>query len=232
VTRDSTAIADRMAMGAGPFAHGRRVQGTAAAAPSLRRRRLIGGLRGRAGSTGSTTLAQPPTGSGQLTEVGLAQVEFVAGGAVVHSNRRHGLGAVTVKIADKHDTCCLGHNSSVQRHTSNGPLARNPKQQRSIHIPSQRLTTSRGSDALAEEHRQVDDDPVQEARVDALRTLSAAPTPTMPSPATAAARATALSMPSVTKVNGASSRDQPSDTFVGDHEDRHASSSDPMGDAS
>jgi hypothetical protein len=47
--------------------------------------------------------------------VGLAQVEFVAGGAVVHSNRRHGLGAVTVKIADKHDPCGLSHDSSVQR---------------------------------------------------------------------------------------------------------------------
>jgi hypothetical protein len=35
--------------------------------------------------------------------VGLAQVEFVAGGAVVHSNRRHCLGAITVKIAGKHD---------------------------------------------------------------------------------------------------------------------------------
>jgi hypothetical protein len=58
--------------------------------------------------------------------VGLAQVEFVAGGAVVHSNRRHGLGAITVKIARKHDQCCLGHNSSLQRHASDEPLARNP----------------------------------------------------------------------------------------------------------
>lgn len=37
---------------------------------------------------------------------------------VVQSNRRHRLGAVTVKIAGKHDTGCLGHNSSLQRHTS------------------------------------------------------------------------------------------------------------------
>jgi hypothetical protein len=56
--------------------------------------------------------------------------------------------------------------------------------------------------------------------------------PTMPSPATGAACATALSTRSVTAVNGASSRDQPSGTSVSDHEDRHASSSDPMGCAS
>ena len=56
--------------------------------------------------------------------------------------------------------------------------------------------------------------------------------PTMPSPATGAACATALSTRSVTAVNGASSRDQPSGTSVSDHEDRHASSSDPMGYAS
>jgi hypothetical protein len=126
VTRDSPAIADRVPMGAGPFAHCRRVPRTAAAAPSLRRRRPIGGFRGCAGAAGSTTRSQPPTCSGQLIEVGLAQVEFVAGGAVVHSNRRHGLGAVTMKIARKHDTRCLGHNSSLQRPTSDGPLARDP----------------------------------------------------------------------------------------------------------
>ena len=125
MTRDSPAIADRITMGAGPFAHRRRVQATAAAAPSLRRR-VIGGFRGCAGSAGSTTGSQPPTCSAQLIEVGLAQVDFVAGGAIVHSNRRHGLGAVTVKIADKHDQCCLGHNSSLQRRTSDEPLARNP----------------------------------------------------------------------------------------------------------
>jgi SagB-type dehydrogenase family enzyme len=54
----------------------------------------------------------------------LAQVEFVAGRAVVHANRGHGLGAVTVKIAGKHDTCCLSHDTSVQRHTSDRLLAR------------------------------------------------------------------------------------------------------------
>ena len=126
VTRDSPAIADRVPMGAGPFAHCRRVPRTAAAAPGLRRCRSIGGFRGCAGAAGSTTRSQPPTCSGQLIEVGLAQVEFVAGAAVVHSNRRHGLGAVTMKIARKHDTRCLGHNSSLQRPTSDGPLARDP----------------------------------------------------------------------------------------------------------
>jgi hypothetical protein len=110
VTRDSTAIADRITMGAGPFAHCRRIPRTAAAAPSLRGRCLIGGLRGCAGSAGSTTRSQPPTGSCQLIEVGLAQVEFVAGGVVVHSNRRHGFGAITVKIAGKDDPCCLDHS--------------------------------------------------------------------------------------------------------------------------
>jgi hypothetical protein len=137
VAGNSTAIADRITMGAGPFAHCRRVHSTAAAAPSLYRRRFAGGL-GRC--AGSTTPSQPPTRSGQLIEVGLAQIELVAGGAGVHSNRRHGVGAVTVKIAGKHDPCCLGHNSSLQRHTPNQPLARNPKQQRSIYIASKRLT--------------------------------------------------------------------------------------------
>jgi hypothetical protein len=125
VTGNSTAIADRMPIGAGPFAHCRRVRGTAAATPSLRRRRrLVGGLRGRAGCTGSTTPAQPPTGFGELIEMRLAQVEFVAGRAVVHSNCRHGLGAVTVKIAGQHDLCCLSHDTSVQHHTSDRLLAR------------------------------------------------------------------------------------------------------------
>ena len=128
MTRDSTAIADRITMRAGPFAHCRRVPRTTATAPSLRPGCLAGRLRRCAGST---TRSQPPTCSGQLIEVGLAQVEFVAGGAVVHSNRRHGLGAVTVKIAGKHDPCCLGHDSSLQRHSSNQPLTRNPKQPRS-----------------------------------------------------------------------------------------------------
>jgi hypothetical protein len=137
VTRDATAIADRITMGAGPFAHRRRVQCTAAAAPSLRRRRPIGGLRGYAGSTGSTTRSQPATCSGQLIEVGLAQVEFVSGSAVVHSNRRHGLGAVTVKIADKHDTRLLGHNSSLQRHTSNGPTGTKPRRARLMLVSPQ-----------------------------------------------------------------------------------------------
>jgi hypothetical protein len=54
----------------------------------------------------------------------LAQVEFVAGRAVVHSNCRHGLGAVIVKIARKHDPCCLSHDTSVQRHTSDRLLTR------------------------------------------------------------------------------------------------------------
>ena len=58
--------------------------------------------------------------------MGLAQVEFVAGGAVVHSNRCHGLGAISVKVARKHDTSCLRHSESLQRGTANGPLARNP----------------------------------------------------------------------------------------------------------
>jgi hypothetical protein len=31
-----------------------------------------------------------------------------------------------MKIARKHDTRCLGHNSSLQRPTSDEPLARNP----------------------------------------------------------------------------------------------------------
>jgi hypothetical protein len=124
MTRDSTAIADRITMGTGPLARCRRVRRTAAA-PSLRRR-LAGGLGGCAGSTGSTTSSQPPTRSGQFIEVGLAQVEFIAGGAVVYANRRDGLGPVTVKIAGKHDTCCLGHDSSLQRHTSDEPLARIP----------------------------------------------------------------------------------------------------------
>jgi hypothetical protein len=135
VTRDSTAIADRITMRAGPFAHCRRVPRTTATAPSLRPGCLAGRLRRCAGST---TRSQPPTCSGQLIEVGLAQVEFVAGGAVVHSNRRHGLGAVTVNIAGKHDTRCLSHSSSLQRHTSDEPLARNPTA--TIDLPSQRLT--------------------------------------------------------------------------------------------
>jgi hypothetical protein len=135
LTGDSTAIADRITMLAGPFPHRRRVHGTAAAAPSLYRRRFAGGLR-----RSTTTPPQPPTRSGQTIEVGLAQIELVAGRAVVHSNRRHGLGAVTVKIAGKHDPCCFGHNSSLPRHTPNQPLARNPKQQRSTHIAAKRST--------------------------------------------------------------------------------------------
>jgi hypothetical protein len=123
VTGDSTSIADRMSIGAGPFAHCRRVQGTAAT-PRLRCRRPIGGLRGSAGSTGSTTRSQPPACSSELIEMRLAQVQFVASRAVVHSNRRHGLGAVTVKIAGQHDPCCLSHDTSVQRHTSDRLLAR------------------------------------------------------------------------------------------------------------
>jgi hypothetical protein len=39
----------------------------------------------------------------------LAYVEFVAGGAVVQSKRRDRVGAVTMKIAGKHDTRCFGH---------------------------------------------------------------------------------------------------------------------------
>jgi hypothetical protein len=123
VAGDSTSIADRMSIGAGPFTYCRRVLGTGAATPSLRGRRLIGGFRGRAGSTGSTTLSQTPTCSGELIEVRLAQVEFVAGRAVVHSNRRYGVGAVAVKIAGKHDTCCLSHDTSVLRYTSDRLLA-------------------------------------------------------------------------------------------------------------
>jgi hypothetical protein len=123
VAGDSTSIADRMSIGAGPFAYCRRVLGTATATASFHRRRLIGGFRGRTGSTGSTTPSQTPTCSRELIEVRLAQVEFVAGGAVVHSNRRHGLGAVTVQIAGKHDTCCLSHDTSVQRYTSDRLLA-------------------------------------------------------------------------------------------------------------
>ena len=117
-TGDTTAITDRITMRTRPFAHRRGVAGAAAPATGRGRGRLLGGLPGRAGSTGSATWSQPPTCSGQLIEVGLAHVEFVAGGAVVQSNRRHRLGAVTVKIAGKHDTGCLGHNSSLQRHTS------------------------------------------------------------------------------------------------------------------
>jgi hypothetical protein len=118
VAGDSTSIADRMSIGAGPFAYCPRVLGSAAATPSSCGRRLVGRVRGRAGSTRSTTLSQTPTCSGELIEVRLAQVEFVAGRAVVHSNRGHGLGAVTVKIAGKHDPCCLSHDTSVQRYTS------------------------------------------------------------------------------------------------------------------
>jgi hypothetical protein len=53
----------------------------------------------------------------------LAQVEFVAGRAVIYPNRGHGLGAVTVQIAGQHDPCCLSHDTSVQRHTSDRLLA-------------------------------------------------------------------------------------------------------------
>jgi hypothetical protein len=63
------------------------------------------------------------------------------------------------------------------------------------------LTTSRRSDALAEEHGQVDDDLVQEARVGALLDDVGRTGLTMPSPTTAAACATALTTPSVTKLN-------------------------------
>jgi hypothetical protein len=123
VTGDSTAIADRLSVGAGPCAHCGRVGATAAATPSFRRR-LVGGFRGRAGSTGSTTRSEPPTCSGELIAMRLAQVEFVAGRAVVHSNRRYGLGAVIVKITGQHDTCCLSHNTSVQPRTSDRLLGR------------------------------------------------------------------------------------------------------------
>ena len=91
----------------------------------------------------------------------LAHVEFVAGAAVVHSNRRHGLGAVTMKIADKHDTCCL---AITQVCSATPPIGYSPesKQQRSIQLPSQRLTTNHRSDALADKHSQVDNDLVQD----------------------------------------------------------------------
>src|SRR5918995_3632812 len=128
-----------MTMRAGPFAHCRRVPRTTATAPSLRPGCLAGRLRRCAGST---TRSQPPTCSGQLIEVGLAQVEFVAGGAVVHSNRRHGLAAVTVKIARKHDARCLGHNSSLQRHSSDEPLARNPPSNDRTRTPRLGRTTT------------------------------------------------------------------------------------------
>jgi hypothetical protein len=179
-------------MGPGPFAHCRRVQGTAAAAPSLRRRRPIGGLRGRAGSPGSTTPSEPPTRAGQLIEMGLAQVEFVAGAAVVHSNRRHGLGAVTVKIADKHDPCCLGHDSSLQRHTSDEPLV--AIQTATIYpAPSPRLTNQ-----PRRRSRRGPQPGSSRSRVDA--------------PLDAVGRHRALDA-SVTNPNGASSRDQASATL-------------------
>jgi hypothetical protein len=127
MTGDSTTIADRITMGAGPFAHCRRIPRTAAAASSLRGRSPIGGLRRYADSAGSTTRSQSPTRSGQLIEVGLAQVEFIAGGAVVHPNRRHGLGAITVKIAGEDDPCCLGHDSSLQRHACDVPLGQSAR---------------------------------------------------------------------------------------------------------
>jgi hypothetical protein len=182
-------------MGAGPFPHCRRIPPTAAASPSLRPRRLIGGLRGRAGAAGTPTRSQPPTRSGQLIEMGLAQVEFVAGGAVVHSNCRHGLGAVTVKITDKHDPCCLGHNSSLQRHTTDEPLAAIPNSNGQSISPRSGWPRATARMAPTAEHRHpTDDDLVEDAHVEAL--LDGA--------------GHALSTPSVIKVNGASSRDQPS----------------------
>jgi hypothetical protein len=54
--------------------------------------------------------------------VGLAQVQFVASNAVVQSNRRDGLGAVTVKITGKNDARCLGHVLKFARHGSDEPL--------------------------------------------------------------------------------------------------------------
>jgi hypothetical protein len=160
VTGDSTPIADRVPIGAGPFAHRRRVQVTAPATPS-RHRRPIGGFRGRAGCTGSTTRSQPPACSGELIEMQLAQVEFVAGRAVVHSNRRHGLCAVTVKIAGQHDPCCLSHNISVQRHTSDRLLARiQDSNDRSIALAAVDNEPRLGS--LAEKHGQVDNDLVED----------------------------------------------------------------------
>jgi hypothetical protein len=71
-TRDSTAIADRIAIHTRPLAHCGRVQGSAASAMGLRRSRLVSALRGRAGSANSATRSQPPPCSGQLIEMGLA----------------------------------------------------------------------------------------------------------------------------------------------------------------
>jgi hypothetical protein len=101
--------------------------------------------------------------------VGLAQVEFVAGGAVVQSNRRHGLGAVTMKIARKHDTRCLGHNSSLQRPTSDGPLARNPNTNVDPYPLAAVDQRAAARMALAEEHgHPIDGELVEQSRVDAL----------------------------------------------------------------
>lgn len=146
MTGDSTAIADRIAIGAGPFAHCRRIPATAPATPRLRRHRLVGGLRRRATRTSSTTRSQPPTCSGELIEMRLAQVEFIPGRAVVNANRRHRLGAVTVKIAGKYDKCCLSHDTSVQRQTCNRLLARiQSRNDRSPERPWVRRHTARAA---------------------------------------------------------------------------------------
>jgi hypothetical protein len=112
-------------MRTGPFAYPRGVRGAAGPATGRGRGRLTGGFRGSASSTSSAAWSQAPTCSGQLIDVSLAQVDFVAGSAVVQSNRRDGLGAVTMKIARKHDTGGLSHNSSLQRHTLKWPLTCN-----------------------------------------------------------------------------------------------------------
>jgi hypothetical protein len=95
----------------------------------------------------------------------------------------------------------------LQRHTPISHSPAIPNSNDRIGIPSQRLTTSRGPDALAEEHGQVDDDLSRRLALTRCWTLPAAIPPTTPLLATAAACATALSTPSVTKGNGARRRE-------------------------
>ena len=66
------------------------------------------------------------------------RVEFVAGGAVVQSNRRHGLGAVTVKIAGQHDARCLGHVLKFCSATAPMSHSLASTGQQSIRMPSPR----------------------------------------------------------------------------------------------
>jgi hypothetical protein len=130
--------------------------------------------------------------------VGLAQVEFVAGGAVVHSNRRHGLGAVTVKIAGKNDTCCLSHNPSLERNSAESHSPRSLTATTDLYP----ATTSTGEPWfgwLHEEQGQISDELVQVASPSALLMMPAALSPTMTSHAAPATCATAKLSPATRK---------------------------------